>query len=285
MRISIADFIFFIETTVQSDSFKLAALFFVLVFAGLSPFIVKIYRRLKETKKQLAYLRTALECQPDGFYLWLYDDVGFLTRTICSSRLCVMLNLSGGYDASFDAVLERLNRTDTENLIVALKNMRESDEPFCLTTRSIDETSRWLISGFRALRQNTDALLDIVWVRDVTQISEKIEDLTLTAENLRARESVFRNIFDAFPFPVWLRGEDLRLVMCNPAYAAAIQANNEQEVLLITEAGPLNIIGTNLHLSKLNLEDGQICIEGEILSLDYEPPELERRGLFGKVFR
>ena len=232
MRISIADFIFFIETTVQSDSFKLAALFFVLVFAGLSPFIVKIYRRLKETKKQLAYLRTALECQPDGFYLWLYDDVGFLTRTICSSRLCVMLNLSGGYDASFDAVLERLNRTDTENLIVALKNMRESDEPFCLTTRSIDETSRWLISGFRALRQNTDALLDIVWVRDVTQISEKIEDLTLTAENLRARESVFRNIFDAFPFPVWLRGEDLRLVMCNPAYAAAIQANNEQEVLL-----------------------------------------------------
>ena len=232
MRISIADFIFFVETTVQSDSFKLAALFFALVSASLSPFIVKIYRRLKETKKQLAYLRTALECQPDGFYLWLYDDVGFLTRTICSSRLCVMLNLSGGYDASFDAVLERLNRTDTENLIAALKNMRESDEPFCLTTRSIDETSRWLISGFRALRQNTDALLDIVWVRDVTQISEKIEDLTLTAENLRARESVFRNIFDAFPFPVWLRGEDLRLVMCNPAYAAAVQANNEQEVLL-----------------------------------------------------
>ena len=66
---------------------------------------------------------------------------------------------------------------------------------------------------------------------------------------------------------------------------ADVESFNEQEVLLLTEAGPLNIAGTNLHLSKLNLEDGQICIEGEILALDYEPPELERRGLFGKVFR
>ena len=64
-----------------------------------------------------------------------------------------------------------------------------------------------------------------------------------------------------------------------------VESFNEQEVLLITEAGPLNIVGSNMHLSKLNLEDGQICIEGELLALDYEPPEAERRGLFGKVFR
>ena len=53
-----------------------------------------------------------------------------------------------------------------------------------------------------------------------------------------------------------------------------VESFNEQEVLLLTEAGPLS-----------NLEDGQICIEGELLALDYEPPEAERRGLFGKVFR
>lgn len=64
-----------------------------------------------------------------------------------------------------------------------------------------------------------------------------------------------------------------------------VESFNEQEVLLLTEAGPLSIAGSNLHLSKLNLEDGQICIEGELLALDYEPPEAERRGLFGKAFR
>lgn len=60
---------------------------------------------------------------------------------------------------------------------------------------------------------------------------------------------------------------------------------NEQDVMLLTEAGALNIVGNGLHLSRLNLEDGQICIEGELLALDYEAAETERRGLFGKVFR
>ncbi|MDO4573481.1 MAG: sporulation protein YabP [Clostridia bacterium] len=60
---------------------------------------------------------------------------------------------------------------------------------------------------------------------------------------------------------------------------------NEQEVMLMTEAGGLNIVGSGMHLSRLNLEDGQICIEGELMALDYEAEEGERRGLFGKVFR
>lgn len=60
---------------------------------------------------------------------------------------------------------------------------------------------------------------------------------------------------------------------------------NEQDAILLTEAGPLNIAGTNLHLSKLNLEDGQICIEGELLALDYEPAGGGKRGLFGRAMR
>ena len=60
---------------------------------------------------------------------------------------------------------------------------------------------------------------------------------------------------------------------------------NEQDVLLLTEAGPLNIAGNNLHLSRLNLEDGQICVEGELISMEYEADEPEKRGLFGRVLR
>ncbi len=64
-----------------------------------------------------------------------------------------------------------------------------------------------------------------------------------------------------------------------------VESFNEQDVMLLTEAGPLNLVGTGMHLARLNLEDGQISIEGEILALDYEPPEQEKRGLFTKVFR
>lgn len=64
-----------------------------------------------------------------------------------------------------------------------------------------------------------------------------------------------------------------------------VSSFNEQEVQLLTEAGPLTIIGSGLHLNKLNLEDGQISIEGEVIAMDYAPEEPERRGLFTKVFR
>lgn len=57
---------------------------------------------------------------------------------------------------------------------------------------------------------------------------------------------------------------------------------NEQDVLLLTEAGPLNLVGTGLHMNRLNLEDGQVCIEGELLGLDYEPEDAGRRGLFSR---
>lgn len=59
----------------------------------------------------------------------------------------------------------------------------------------------------------------------------------------------------------------------------------EQDIMLLTEAGPLNIVGASLHLNKLNLEDGQVSVEGELLALDYEPPETEKRGLFGRAMR
>lgn len=64
-----------------------------------------------------------------------------------------------------------------------------------------------------------------------------------------------------------------------------VESFNEQEIVLATEGGYLRIEGEGLHLSKLNLEDGQVAVEGEIIALEYEPPVQERKGLFGKVFR
>ena len=64
-----------------------------------------------------------------------------------------------------------------------------------------------------------------------------------------------------------------------------VESFNEQEVLLATEAGGLRVEGDNLHLSKLNLEDGQIILEGEIAALEYESVQTERSGLFSRMFR
>lgn len=64
-----------------------------------------------------------------------------------------------------------------------------------------------------------------------------------------------------------------------------IESFHEQEIILETEAGIMRIEGDGLHLTKLSLDDGQVIIEGEVSALEYEAPNVERRGLFSRVFK
>lgn len=45
---------------------------------------------------------------------------------------------------------------------------------------------------------------------------------------------------------------------------------DEENVVAETEMGAIIIRGVNLHVSKLNLDNGELNIEGEIESLSYE---------------
>ena len=60
---------------------------------------------------------------------------------------------------------------------------------------------------------------------------------------------------------------------------------NEQEVSLVTEAGELHIEGNDLHITKLNLDDGQVVIEGELIALEYADLREAKGGLFSRMFK
>ena len=63
-----------------------------------------------------------------------------------------------------------------------------------------------------------------------------------------------------------------------------VDSFNEQFVQLLTEAGELRIEGAELHITKLNLDEGQVMLEGEISALEYTEGE-ERGSLLGRIFR
>lgn len=63
-----------------------------------------------------------------------------------------------------------------------------------------------------------------------------------------------------------------------------VDSFNEQFVQLLTEAGELRIEGAELHITKLNLDEGQVMLEGEISALKYAEGE-ERGSLLGRIFR
>ena len=60
---------------------------------------------------------------------------------------------------------------------------------------------------------------------------------------------------------------------------------NESEIILLTDGGVLTIIGEDLHVNKLNLDDGQLAIEGLINAMEYGEQDMERKPLFGRLFR
>ena len=60
------------------------------------------------------------------------------------------------------------------------------------------------------------------------------------------------------------------------------------EILLETEQGMLNVKGKDLHVNRLNLEKGEVDIEGFIENLSYSqvPASIKKpENLFGKWFK
>ena len=58
------------------------------------------------------------------------------------------------------------------------------------------------------------------------------------------------------------------------------------EILLETEQGMLHIKGKDLHVNRLDLEKGEVDIDGQVDALNYsQVPKTGRQGsLFGKIF-
>jgi sporulation protein YabP len=64
-----------------------------------------------------------------------------------------------------------------------------------------------------------------------------------------------------------------------------VDSFDDKIILVYTNLGELTIKGSDLHINKLNLESGEILLEGTILSLVYTDNESKKLGLFSKIFK
>lgn len=60
---------------------------------------------------------------------------------------------------------------------------------------------------------------------------------------------------------------------------------DEENIIVITEMGELSIKGTQLHINKFSVENGELNVEGEISSLSYSDIQQNQGGFFSKLFR
>jgi len=67
-----------------------------------------------------------------------------------------------------------------------------------------------------------------------------------------------------------------------------VDSFNDNTIILATVKGGMAVKGASLNISKLNLEDGNVIIEGSVNSIAYSNKELSNskgNGLLGKMFK
>ncbi|MEG2813532.1 MAG: sporulation protein YabP [Oscillospiraceae bacterium] len=67
-----------------------------------------------------------------------------------------------------------------------------------------------------------------------------------------------------------------------------IQSFDDNQVILLTQMGEMQIKGTNLHINKLNVETGELSMDGTIFAIIYnEQPNQshKKQSFFKKIMR
>ena len=64
-----------------------------------------------------------------------------------------------------------------------------------------------------------------------------------------------------------------------------VDSFDETTVIVYTEQGELTVKGTGLHINRLNIETGDLTMEGHVESLTYTDVHSRNGGFFGKLFR
>lgn len=64
-----------------------------------------------------------------------------------------------------------------------------------------------------------------------------------------------------------------------------VDSFDEERILLYTTMGLLEIRGTDMHISHLNVESGEISVEGMVDSMDYTDEDTKRMSFLQKLLR
>jgi signal transduction histidine kinase len=186
----------------------------VLIIAGAALLIGRERRRA-----------AALAAERDGFAAAASELdalLGALPVALCRWRdgesgerfLGGALALGGRAAPGFADLLARLEGRDRAALEAAIDRLRADGTGFRQTLRFGDGSREFEAVGSRTGRSAVVAFLD-----QSSRIAAAAEQAALVQQRDRLRA-----MLDALPLPVWRRGGDLKVVDCNRAYAAAVDA-------------------------------------------------------------
>ena len=165
--------------------------------------------------------REILAAVPDGLFLW--DHV--LGGVSVSRKLAVLLNLKEGTHSRYDDIRVCFKGESLKALERACSALRGNGTPFDLVLIAGDRLIQTI--GQRAENDAGEVQADLVWMRDVTELTASGGTSEFAPEASKADTFDDRHLtalLDAMPIPVWLRDSKLNLAFVNSAAAGVVEA-------------------------------------------------------------
>ena len=168
--------------------------------------------------------REILAAAPDGLFLW--DHI--IGGVVVSRRLAVLLGLSAGTGARYDDIRGCFKGESLKALERGCSALRNTGTPFDLVLIQGDRLIQAI--GQRAETDAGDVQADLVWMRDVTDLtSEKSREFDAD-DDAAAKKFDDRHLtalLDAMPVPMWLRDSELNLAFANRAAEGLVESGTD----------------------------------------------------------
>ena len=212
----------------------LAVLLFLMGAQGIN--ILKLRQKNYFLNRDRERYAETLYASKDGYFAFIYPDekVNDPCKTVkerCSRRLAVLMNLPGGTASVFEDILNRFTREDAGKIRKYVACLKEDgisfEDEFVLKN-----SNRHLnLSGSRINGQDGNVYCDMIWFRDVSRETNKIDYLEEEKKQAFDKIRQLEDLIDNLAYPVWLRDEKLRLVLVNKKYQEFTRESSKEDII------------------------------------------------------
>ncbi len=195
------------------------------VTVGLAWMAMSLNSRVTQDSKQLRQFRhiaertqAMLATVPESYCI--FTPQGILREAV---RVATTLGIEKV--AHFEDLVAAIS--ETESFVACFRKLQMTGESFVLPVTTLKEGKAVQITGARIRMGRDVVLLDVLWFSENPAALKLVERKNIELTEVATKLEMVRSVYDALPFPVWLRGHDLNINRCNVAYAKALDSKPE----------------------------------------------------------
>jgi signal transduction histidine kinase len=208
------------------DVATLAVIGLTTITAGLAWLTFTLSRQLRQRDLQLQRARQTrlfaerlqglVQTAPAGYCL--FSPQGLLREVVRVPQILGIEKI-----AHFEDLVSAVK--EGSDFVGAFRKLQQTGEAFALEAQTASAGKTIQITGKRFRIGREGPLIDALWFQEGAFAVAATGDLSL-----EQRARAVQVMFDALPFPLWMRTPDLNIVLCNRAYAKALDATPETVV-------------------------------------------------------